>query len=263
MPQHYGGTFGRAWLLHRLACRIYGRAERVVAISRKTSIDVHELLDIPFSRIDIIPHGLIWEGQNQSSEDDVSALDGLGLNGRPYVFYAGYADYRKNAEGMMAALAHARKSLDVDLVWAGSLPKDQRRRVLKLARQHRVSDHVKLIGFVSDKHLAALYRHSLAHIFISRLEGFGYSVAEAMAAGCPVIVARGSGSDEVADFAGALVDAEDGTAAGDQIVKIGRDPEYRKVLVRKGLQRAQAFNIRDMARNYVESYLRVPLTNRR
>ena len=48
-------------------------------------------------------------------------LRSVGVASRPYVLYVGYSDYRKNVPGMIAALAEARRTLDVELVWAGAL----------------------------------------------------------------------------------------------------------------------------------------------
>jgi glycosyltransferase involved in cell wall biosynthesis len=125
-----------------------------------------------------------------------------------------------------------------------------------MARASGVFEGVRFLGYVPDEDLAALYRRAGALLFLSRLEGFGLPVAEAMAASCPSIVARDSGSDEVAGDAGIAVDADDHRAAADAILSLTRFEESRKSLVTKGLARVSIFDRREMARAYVRSYQR-------
>ena len=256
MPRHYGQSFGRAFFFRRRCLRDYGRADRVVTISEKTGREVQELLNLPRSKIDVVPLGLSLKRQRARTPEDRATLVALGLGGRPYVVYVGYSDYRKNVEGMMAALAEARRQIDIDLVWAGALPPSEQRRVMTLARRADVQDHVKLLGFVSDDQLDALYRMAVAHLFISRLEGFGFTVTEAMAVGCPVIVGEGSGSDEVAGAAAIRVNPDDFVAAGRHIVELANDPLLSAKLVAAGIERVKLFDRRRMALDYVASYAR-------
>ena len=103
----------------------------------------------------------------------------------------------------------------------------------------------------SGDDLAILYRNALAHLFVSRLEGFGISVAEAMASGCPVIVAKRSGADEVGGDAVLKIDQGDHVAAARGIVRLASDPAERARLTAAGLSRARVFDRASMARGYV------------
>jgi glycosyltransferase involved in cell wall biosynthesis len=255
MPWQYGQSFGRSFFFRRRCLRDYGGAERVVAISEKTGREIEELLGLPRSKIDVVPLGLSLTRQRTAQPEDATMLEAVGVV-RPYVLYVGYSDYRKNVEGMMAALAEARRTIDADLVWAGALPPSEQARVMRLARRAGVAEHVKLLGFVNDDRLDALYRRAVAHIFISRLEGFGFTVTEAMAAGCPVIVGEGSGSDEIAGSAAIRVNPEDFAAAGRHIVSLAKDPGLATKLASAGVERVKLFDRRRMARDYVTSYAR-------
>ena len=49
------------------------------------------------------------------------------------------------------------------------------------------SDHINLLGRVSDEHLVRLYNQAACFVFPSVYEGFGLPPLEAMACGCPVL----------------------------------------------------------------------------
>jgi glycosyltransferase involved in cell wall biosynthesis len=262
-PQQYlgKGLFGSIRRAVRLAkdLRRYRLAKRVIAISERSKSDIIRLLGVPTERIDVVPNGIDiarFDGREMNTSDsDNEKLASLGLGPRPFVVYVGYGDYRKNVPGMLTALAEARRSVDIDLVWAGKLPPAMVSTIRDLARREGVEASLRFLGFVPDEALPALYRAAVAHLFLSRLEGFGLTVAEAMASGCPVLVAKGSGADEVAGDAGIVVDPDDPLEAGRQIARLAQHPAAREASAALGRERARAFDRAHAARGYVASYL--------
>ena len=64
----------------------------------------------------------------------------------------------------------------------------------------------ELLGFVSDEELRRLYRRATLLVYPSACEGFGLPVAEAMAHGCPALVARTAALVEVAGDPALVID---------------------------------------------------------
>lgn len=79
----------------------------------------------------------------------------------------------------------------------------------------------------SDDELLQLYQECDLLLFPSRLEGFGYAVAEAMACGKPVVATRGSSLPELVDHErGGLLCEENNVAAfADAVRRICETPE--------------------------------------
>jgi glycosyltransferase involved in cell wall biosynthesis len=155
----------------------------------------------------------------------------------------------------MAALAHARAGgADLRLAWAGHLQAGHIDGVEAEARRFDVLHAVERLGYVTDDELRAHNRAARAHLLVSRYEGFGLTVVEAMAAGCPVVTTHGGSLAEVAGDAALQVDPEDPPAIGDALLRLYREPELAADLVRRGRERAPMFSrgaqARAMARVY-------------
>lgn len=268
-PRHYLGVCVRypdRWVAWRAGFALrfakelhrYRSAARVIAISRSTRDDLVRFLRIDPSRIDVVPNGVDvtrWRGSGglTGAMEDAAVLAKHGLGARPFLLYVGACDYRKNVPTMLRALAKARESEDVELAWAGGIPESRLRAVRREIAGAAVGAHVKMLGFVADAELPALYRAARAHLFLSRIEGFGLTVVEAMLAGCPVVAASGSGCDELLGDAGLVVDADDADGAAAALLRL-RDPNLRAVLVERGRAYGARYSREAMARGYVASY---------
>ncbi|MGA9839625.1 MAG: glycosyltransferase family 4 protein [Thermoplasmata archaeon] len=127
---------------------------------------------------------------------DASRLRGdLRLEGKRILAFTGRLVPHKGVDVILQALA--RLPTDVVLVVIGAGPRLP--SLLGLARRLGVSERVRFCPKVSDDDLPRYL--SLADVFVfpsqSRLEGFGLAVAEAMAAGLPVVIADMPGVREV------------------------------------------------------------------
>lgn len=236
--------------VHRLReARRWSRARRIVTISERTTRDVIQHFAIDPRRIDLVRAGVdITQWTPGPANEPPPA--------KPYVLYVGDADYRKNVSGMFDALALARRDADIQMIWAGGMTESVRRRLTERANQAGVGDAVRFVGYVDDGKLLALYRGAIALLFLSRLEGFGLPAVEAMAAGCPVIVAENSGTDDLVANAAVTVSADHPAQAAERIRRLLRDDAFRNATIAHGLAQAIAFDRAGMAMGYVASFRR-------
>jgi len=247
---------GGAFVGKEIEKRRYRSADLVVAISEATRSDVRTLLGLAEERVVRVHNGIdLSRWIAPSSLPAEPTLTRLGVLGREFVLYVGGSDWRKNVDGMMAGLARARdQGVDLELVWAGHLEAGHIAAVEAQASRFGVSSAVRRLGYVSDDELSVLYRAARAHLFISRCEGFGLTIVEAMAAGCPVITTDSGALQEVAGDAALAVNAEDHGAIGDALVRVCREPSLRAELVRRGRERAPLFSREAQARAMLAVY---------
>ena len=155
----------------------------------------------------------------------------------------------------MGATARIRAlGLDLQLVWAGHLEPPHRARVEQIAAEAGIRDAVNFTGFVTDDELSVLYRAAVAHLLVSRLEGFGLTVVEAMASGCPVITTQAGSLEEIAGDAALTVDPENVLEIAAAIERVMREPVLRTELIARGKARAPRFTRREQARATAQVY---------
>lgn len=258
-PKHHtdirdGFAAGR----RRLDRRRFLGMDHVIAISRSTADDLMRFLGVPAQRVTVVYNGVDTERfRPEPAPDDDATLTRLGVHA-PFVLCVGAANWRKNSEGMIAGFARAReRAKDLRLVWAGRLGREDAERVDGAARREGVADRVQRLGYVDDGALATLYRRAVAQLFVSRGEGFGYPVVEAMAVGCPVVTSDRSSLSEIAEGAAHLVNPEDAVQIGEAIAELATSSERRAELRELGIARAGRFTLGKMASKTLEVYREV------
>ncbi len=163
-------------------------------------------------------------------------VEAAGLNARPYVLVPGGLHFRKNAELILAAAAHLLKRFPelVIAVVNHSNP-------MYTERSSALGERFRLLGFVSDEALHALYAGAQVVWYPSRYEGFGLPIVEAMACGAPVVGSNSSSIPEIAGDAAVLAPATDPRAHADAITELLGDSRARAALTAAGLARAPRF----------------------
>ena len=216
------------------------RAERIITVSQHARDDLTTHLGVPLAKIAVIPEAADPRFHTPISiEDRTRARRTHGLD-RPYVFYVGGWEERKNLPFLVRAFADARLE-GVDLVLAGGR-ETQRGPLIDLARALGAADRLRLLGWVEEADLPALYAESLAFVNPSEYEGFGLQLCEAMAAGCPTLAARATALPEVLGAGGETFSLD----APDELInllrRIAREPDYRDDLASRALARSADFS---------------------
>ena len=109
-------------------------------------------------------------------------------------------------------------------------------------------------GFIPNDQLPDLYRASSMYIFPSYFEGFGISLAEAMACGVPCACSNCSSLPEVGGDAVLTFDPENVDEMAATMQRILTDDALRNDLIEKGFERLPLFDWKKHAEDVVEVY---------
>lgn len=121
----------------------------------------------------------------------------------------------------------------------------------------RVPENMQSLGHISLNELINEYRNCDIFIFPTRLEGFGYSVAEAMSCGKPIITTDCSSLPELVHQGngGYLCKINDVTDFVNNITKLSKDKNLMKYMGNYNRKRAQKlFSLKEMSDTYVKCY---------
>ena len=258
----YLGRTPRWWSRLRDAIR-YRAPLHVIAISEATRRDVCDLLGVPAERVTVVHHGVDHDFYHATrAQDEERSVAAVIATDRPYFLYVGAFDYRKQVPTLIRAFGSIAREVDDDLVISGKLTSPRlMHTLLEEAKRSGVSKRIRLVGFVPRPLLPALYRSATAHVLPSLYEGFGMTLVEAMACGCPIIACPVSAMPEVCGDAVEWAKPGDVQSLAQSLVAVSRDPKRRARLGQAGIERAARFTWERAARQTLDVYKTV-LTKR-
>ncbi len=172
----------------------------------------------------------------------------------PFILFVGTVEPRKNLgrliEAYGKAVAHGLKHFLVIAGTRGWLCEE----IYQLPHKLGIEKRVLFLGYVLDELLPALYNAADIFIYPSLYEGFGLPVLEAMACGKPVIASKISSLSEVVGEAGMLVEPLDTDAIASAMLFLAENPEAKRSIAQKGLERVKEFSWEKTARETVRVY---------
>jgi glycosyltransferase involved in cell wall biosynthesis len=228
------------------------RANRIITVSEHSKKDLVEHLGIPAERVTVIYEAADTHFLKPVSEGARRRVRDLFKLAKPFVLYVGGWETRKNIPLLLGGFAAA-GDLKSDLVLAGG---KEGERVLfeKLGRALGIGDRIRLLGWVDDLDLPALYAESLCFVYPSEYEGFGLQLTEAMAVGCPTLAAAATSLPEILGDGGLTFELGDARALGELLRRVSLDDEFRKDLSKRAKLRSQDFSWRRTAAQTIGVY---------
>jgi glycosyltransferase involved in cell wall biosynthesis len=222
------------------------RSDRIIVDAASTRDDLHDLLKIDPSMVDVVPLGVTAPtGQAIPTGELRSELD---LPDGPVVLCPGAKRPHKNAHGVIEAVGLMENPPTV-IVTGYSSPYEQRLRELADARGVRL----RMPSYLDKAGLDGLYALASCAVVASYYEGFGLPVLEAMARGVPVVASDRASLPEVAGDAAVMVDPADPADIRRGIEKALADPEPLRAA---GLRRAAGFTWERTAGLTADTYRR-------
>lgn len=204
--------------------------------------------------VEVLPSGIkLQDFADRDSE--YLRRNGIVPPGRPVVLTAGRLAREKNLDVLLEAFA-ATKVKDAVLVLAGDGP--IRRNLESKAQALGIQDRVFFLGKVPPSVMPDVYASGDVFLFTSMTETQGLVIAEAKAAGLPVVAVGALGVTD------AVKHEEDGFLLPNDVLAIASaldlllsDPERRRRMSSRARENAKAFSMDRIARELLEIYERL------
>lgn len=186
------------WRIHLLS-----KAARIIAVSDATKDDIVHTLQIRPEKIIVIPEGVSPVFRRTTEKATLNQTQGRYKLPRRFILHVGTNHEYKNIEGLLRMFAHvSSKDHNLYLVKAGQPWTMSQSLMIK---QMHLAHKIIHCGFVPTNDLPAIYSLATALVQPSHTEGFGLTVLEAMACGCPVVLSRIPALIEIAGKAGIYI----------------------------------------------------------
>lgn len=258
-PQYF--TNKASWVFMRSLKQAVRDAATLICVSQATANELQEYVLSNYGenivdRIRVVLEGVASEFFEASDGGGLDPVEGVGHGGPPFILAAGKISPRKNVQGVIRALGELKDRVPHHLVAVGGDGWDFE-QVKAQVDNFGIGDRVHLVGYVSDEQLRTLYRKAAVYVHASFFEGFGLTVLEAMAAGCPVVTSNCSSLPEVAGNAARLVDPHNVGEIAEAIANICEDQELATDLRERGRARSKMFTWERCARQVEAIYREV------
>jgi glycogen(starch) synthase len=235
--------------IHGVERWITNRADRVITCSYYMREQVADIFGVPEERIEVIPNGIDPDDLPVPDDAELARLRGeFAAPDEQLVLLIGRLVYEKGfqiALESMPELIERCPGTRFLVAGSGTHEDELRRQAAELG----LNDHGTFLGWIGDDVLHSLYRIADVCVVPSIYEPFGLVALEAMASGCPCIVADTGGLREVVphDAAGLRFRSRDSRELARMVERVLGDAELRERLVAEAAEHVLRFDWADVA----------------
>jgi glycosyltransferase involved in cell wall biosynthesis len=232
-------------------------AHKIITPVEAIRREVCEHLGVRPDKVVAIPSAARHSFQPVTAAQSLATRKRLGIED-DFLLFVGTLEPRKNLLSLLRALEQIvlTTALRPQLVIAGGEGwlMDE---TFSFIRNSSVGERLRLIGYLGDEDLRALYSSCRIFIYPSVYEGFGLPPLEAMACGAPVIASRIAALQENLGDAASFFEPADVAGLAESILELWADEPQRQKLSSLGKQQAEKYSWERTARLTLEVYRRV------
>ena len=241
--------------IHGVERWMANRADRVITCSHYMRGHVADVYGLEESRVTVIPNGI--DPLDLQPVDDLDKLRAqFAAPEERLVVLVGRLVYEKGFQLALEALPGLVERLgDVRFLVAGSGTHEQELR--RQAEELGLDAHGTFLGWIGDDVLHSLYRIADLCVVPSIYEPFGLVALEAMASGCPCIVADTGGLREIVpedERVGLRFNGGDAEHLAVMVERLLTDDALRERLVVEASEHVLSFDWADVARQTAALY---------
>ena len=225
-------------------------ADLLLAVSQYSARETTALLGVDAAKLRVLPEGVDYARFSTQPINGGGPALPPSLAERKVVLSVGTSIPRKNLQ-VLPEIFRCLRTAGVTLLRVGApLPVELAAELRSVLGQ----DGMVELGGAPDELLILAYQRADALIFPSRIEGFGFPVLEAMAAGCPVVCTNVTSLPEVGGDAALYFAPDDPATAAGHLQRLLGDPSLKEERAAAGQRQAAAFSWARHFENLVAIY---------
>jgi glycogen synthase len=245
--------------IHGIEHWMANRAEQVIACSAYMREHISDVYGIEEERIAVIPNGIDPADLQPWDEMEMRRLRGeFAAPNERLLLLVGRLVYEKGFQTALEAMPRVISALgNVRFLVAGSGTHEQELRAQATALG--LDEHGTFLGWIGDDVLHTLYRIADLTVVPSIYEPFGLVALEAMASGCPCLVADTGGLREVVphEEVGLRFRSRDPRSLAEFAIRVLSDRELAERLVAEAHEHVLSFDWGDVADQTLDVYERL------
>jgi glycogen(starch) synthase len=235
--------------IHGVERWITNRSQRVIACSAYMREQIADIFGVAEGRITVIPNGIDPLDLPQPDPGEMARLRGeFAAPEERLVLLIGRLVYEKGFQLALEAMPRVIAAAPgTRFLVAGSGTHEE--ELKRQAEELGLMEHGTFLGWIGDDVLHTLYGIADLTVVPSIYEPFGLVALEAMASGCPCIVADTGGLREVVphEEAGLRFAARDPEALAEVAIRVLSDPELEARLIAEAKEHVRRFDWGDVA----------------
>jgi len=178
----------------------------------------------------------------------------VSTNKENIILYVGSLEPRKNVPNIISAFKIFSDFFSDYYLYLVGKKGWEDPRINDTIEKLKLSEKIIKTGFVEDNIRDDIYKKSKIFIYISRYEGFGLPILEAMGYGLPVITSNNSSLKELGAKCGILVDCDNPAEIARAFIKISSDENLAKQMSVAGIDYSKRFNWINTAKETLNIY---------
>jgi glycosyltransferase involved in cell wall biosynthesis len=253
--------FPSSYLLHQryyldFTTRIAAKkADKIITISESTKNDLVGLYDISPDKIQVIHLGFDEPKKIEGDLSEHSWKDFCVRHkiNKDFLLFIGRVESKKNIINLVRAFYDIlSEGKDLQLVLAGKKGNGFA-EINEVIKEYNLQDRVVITGYVREEDKNQLLKNAKALTFVSRYEGFGIPILEALYFGLPVIASRIPVFEELFSNSVYMVNPNEPREIAEGVLKVLGNSNRREALIKHGKELVKEFSWEKCARKTLET----------
>jgi len=245
------------WYYNYFFRKFAHKADRLVTVSEYSRQDLIKSYQINPDKIDVVYNGYndVYQPLKSEMKDEIKAWVSDGFD---YFVFVGSLHPRKNVANMLKAfdLMREKSSKRIKFILIGQ-KFFKTGEIENTYRTMKYKDDVHFLGHLSPEKIRDIVASAIALVLVSKFEGFGIPVIEALKCETPVIVSDVTSLPEVAGDAGLYSNPFSIESISDCMLQISDNESLRAELIENGKKVCEKFGWDKTAEKVWDSVLKV------